>query len=459
MPEAASYRPVFLALAAKQALRRGSLVQAQRLIEERFRGVDLSTTILLDREAHDAAYRIYQQRGRATDALTHLAELKRLDDQATELARSNSAALAGARFDFANQELRIAKLKADDLQKTVTFERDRSRSQLTMFAGAAIATLLIIMMLGIGLFTIRRSRNKLAVSNAALGKALAAKTEFLATTSHEIRTPLNGILGMTQVMLADRQMDAATRERLTVVHGAGITMRALVDDILDVAKMETGKMTIETAPMDARATIADAARMWGEQARGKGLTFTLTQDDGLGWIFGDAARIRQIVFNLLSNAVKFTATGHVTISTSVSAGRWRLVVADSGIGIAPDHHEEIFEAFRQADAGTTRQFGGTGLGLSICRNLSRAMDGDVTVESVLGQGATFTLDLPLVRADASPAMSVAGGAGVLVVDRNPITRAMLKALLEPRGGAVSFADSAADALARIATARPAIIVL
>jgi signal transduction histidine kinase len=458
--DAAAYRPVFVTLAARAAFEHGDIVKAQRLIEERFRNTDLTNTLPPDRPAHEVAFHVYERLGRTDLALPHLAALRRLDEQATATARSNSAAIAAAQFDFANQELRIAQLKAADLQKSVAFERARTRTQQRIFAGMAGFTLLIIAMLGFGLFTIRRSRDALAKSNSALGKALEVKTEFLATTSHEIRTPLNGILGMTQVMLADPKTDAATRERLSVVYGAGTTMRALVDDILDVAKIETGKMTIDEAPTDVRRTIHEAARMWEDQARAKGLRFTLDLAEGPDWAMCDATRLRQIVFNLLSNAVKFTESGHVTVTASVEEGGcWCLIVADSGIGVPAAQHEIIFEAFRQADSGTTRQFGGTGLGLCICRSLSRAMGGDVTVVSEAGQGATFRLDLPYVPVEAAAGTGAQIAAGVLVVDRNPIARAMFKALLSPVGGTVSFASSATEAIEFLAQRAAATILI
>lgn len=453
-PEAAAHRGGFVGLAAQAAFQRGDIAAAERLIAERFRGEDLTKTSPLDRSAHNVAYQIYAKLGRNDLALAHLAALKRLDDQATAIARSNSAAIASARFDFANQELRIAQLKAADLQKTVAFERARARTQQWLFLG----TLFIIALLTVGIVAIRRSRNALARTNTALGKALAAKTEFLATTSHEIRTPLNGILGMTQVMLADPKTDPPTRERLSIVHGAGMTMRALVDDILDVAKIETGRMTIEEAPANISETILEAARIWEEQAQEKGLAFSLDLSNAPEWAMVDAGRLRQIAFNLLSNAVKFTAKGGVDVTASIIDDRWRLVVADTGIGIAPEKHDVIFEAFRQADAGTTRQFGGTGLGLSICRNLARGMGGDVTVTSTEGEGATFVLELPYAPAVPTE-VAPAPGAGVMVVDRNPITRAMFKALLSPVGGGVSFASTATEALESVAAQQPATLLI
>lgn len=452
-PSVRAFRPQLLALYADAELQNHKLARAEALIDERFRGVDLETTILNDRDSHEIAYRIYAATGRAGLALRHLAALKRLDDQATEIARSTGAALMAARFDYANQELRIAKLKADDLTKTVAFERAAAGTQRMIFVGVTLVTALVIALLAFGLVTLRRSRNKvraanahLNITNAKLEKALAAKTEFLATTSHEIRTPLNGILGMTQVMIADPALDPATRERLSVVEGAGTTMRALIDDILDVAKIETGKMTIESIPVDVAAVVRDAARMWHDQARSKGLGFDLDVSDTPTWIVGDASRLRQIAFNLLSNAVKFTPAGGVSIALAVEGDRLTMRVADTGIGIDPSAQDVIFESFRQADAGTTRQFGGTGLGLSICRNLARAMGGDVTVTSRLGAGAVFTLAIPVTPAEAPDAVSERPG--LLVVEKNPITRATLKTILSDYGPIVFAADAAeAQALA------------
>lgn len=458
--EAAGWRPQLLAIAAQAALQRRDLVQAGRLVGEAFDGVDLNATSLSSREAHKTAYEVYRQMGQPALALAHLMALKRLDDEATTLATSASTALMGARFDFANQELRIAKLKADDLRRGIAFERDKARTQQLIFMVAGGATLIVITLLAVGIVTLRRSRNAvrsanidLATTNAALGKALSAKTEFLATTSHEIRTPLNGILGMTQVMLADGKLDADTRDRVRLLHDAGTTMRGLVDDILDVAKIETGNLTIETAPFDFAALMTDSCRMWEAQAKARGLSFTLdtTMPDGL--VVGDAARTRQILSNLLSNALKFTDRGTIRIRAwrGGDDSQFRVAITDSGIGIPPEKYEDIFESFRQADTSTTRRFGGTGLGLSICRNLARAMGGDVTVDSVVGQGSTFTVRLPLVMAETADAPVVEEKTipAMLVVDRSPITRSMFRTLLTPHASRVIFADDGDDAVRRI----------
>ncbi|WP_242146606.1 ATP-binding protein [Sphingomonas sp. BAUL-RG-20F-R05-02] len=460
-PDAAPATVQFWALAAQSALQHGDARRAAALITHAFVNVDQAHPTLSDREAHETAYKAFKSVGDEKQALEHLEALKRFDDQTSTLAASTNTALAAARFDFANQELRIAKLRNEELARTNAFEHSRAESQQLIFTGAAIVTLVVIALLATNLVVIRRSRNDvwavnldLAQTNTALGKALAAKTEFLATTSHEIRTPLNGILGMTQVMLADQAIAGTLRDRIGIVHSAGVTMRALVDDILDVAKMETGNLSLEQAPFDLAAMLQEVSQMWQEQTRAKGLVFALDLNTSPRCIEGDVTRLRQIVFNLLSNAIKFTERGTirlaVTTATAVDGERVRIAISDSGIGIPADKFDLIFESFRQVDAGTTRRFGGTGLGLSICRNLAGAMGGDVTVTSVAGEGSTFTIDLPLVHATTPDTLPVEPlTRGLLIVDRNPITRAMLRTVLAPHAGTVTFASSVAEAVAQI----------
>lgn len=453
-----------LAISAQLSLQQGHFQAAATQILSAFQGVNLTETSLSYRDAHETAYKVFSKIGRADLALGHLEALKRLDDKTAKLAASTNTALMAARFDDANKDAKIATLKANEAMQSAAFEKARTRQQRTIFVGIVLASLVGVGMLIFGLITIRRSRNEvraanvdLAATNTALEKALAAKTEFLATTSHEIRTPLNGILGMTQVMLADQGLAAATRDRLTVVHGAGVTMRALVDDILDVAKMETGNLTLENISLDLPATLREVSRLWDDQARARGIGFVVDLTDSPVMIMGDPARLRQIVFNLLSNALKFTSSGTVTLKAAVADDqRLCISVSDTGIGIPADKLEIIFESFRQVDAGTTRQFGGTGLGLSICRNLARAMGGEVSVASTPGNGSTFAVSLPLTLALAAEAESTgqAAGPSLLIVDRNPISRSMLRALLAPRAGEVEFAGSADEAVRLIAEHSP-----
>ena len=444
------------ALAAKAALLRGRATDAKTMIERAFTLAGRTAKEVDFWQAHKTAFDIYKALGDQSKALSELEIITDLDAKTTVAARSMNTALMSARFDSANQELRIAKLQSDEAKR-------RANTQFWVFVATSIVSTIVFGMLAFGLVTLRKSRDKvraanvdLESSNAALGKALAAKTEFLATTSHEIRTPLNGILGMTQVMLADTRLDAGVRDRIGVVHGAGVSMRALVDDILDVAKMETGNLTIERAPIDLAAMLTDVSRMWEDQAAAKGVGFELDLSNAPGRIESDPARLRQVIFNLLSNALKFTQNGSIRVSTGVEQRDGSEVVTvairDTGIGIPPEKLELIFESFRQADAGTTRQFGGTGLGLAICRNIARAMDGDVVVESNEGEGSLFTLTVPLIRAteEEAPVAVEEGGQALLIVDKNPISRAMLKTLFTPRVAALKLAGSVEEAAAMIA---------
>ncbi|MGN7160616.1 ATP-binding protein [Sphingomonas sp. SAFR-052] len=446
------------ALAGRLAADRGDLSDATRLVDEAFAGVDLTRTSLAMRDNHRNAYAVYLAVGDAAEALPHLAAIDRLNEQATQLTTSTKTALMSARFDFQNQELRIARLKQEELRRNIAFERASARFQRILFGSIAAAVAVLIALLSFGIVTLRRSRNavrhanvELAATNVALEKALKAKGDFLATTSHEIRTPLNGILGMAQVMLRDTRLTPDLRDRLSIVHDAGVTMRALVDDILDVAKMQSGNLAVERIPTDLSATIEDLTRASRRQAEDRGLAFTLDIGDVPRWIEGDPVRLRQILFNLLSNALKFTEVGTIAVRAEGDAQRVRISVSDSGIGIAADRIDEVFESFQQADNSTTRRFGGTGLGLTICRNLARAMGGDIHVASVAGEGSTFTLDLPVTMAvpPASDSGEDAARNTLLILERNPIARGMMRTLFADHSASIAFVDDVAAVRARL----------
>ena len=437
--EAAGWQPFVYGVAARVALDRGDLVRAQALIARTFAGVDLTKTEMEFRNEHAVAARIYEASDDDHAALAHTKAVQRLDTEAQTLTASVASQLTAASFDSANQKVNIARLKQGQLQRDVELARQRAR--LTSGALAALGT--IVALLGIGFVSIRRSRNATRAANTVLNEvnvrlegALKAKTEFLATTSHEIRTPLNGILGMTQVLLADRHVAGDVRERLEVVQGAGETMKALVDDILDVAKMESGRLTVS------------------EDVAAKGLTLTVDVDAAPDRLVTDGARVRQIVFNLMANALKFTSAGDVALRARVQDAEVVVTVSDTGIGIAADQHETIFEAFRQVDGGTTRQFGGTGLGLAICRSFARALGGDVTLASAIGAGSCFTLRLPLRQADAPTADAAStaspfAGTRLLVVEPDPVAAALLRMTLVAEGAstvAVTDVDAAVAAL-------------
>ena len=283
--------------------------------------------------------------------------------------------------------------------------------------------------------SIQAAHDELAVANVALDNALKARTDFLAMTSHEIRTPLNGVMGMTQVVLADPTLPAGVREKIRLVHASGETMLALVEDLLDVAKMENGTIAIEKAPMDLGRLFDETLAVWTDKALEKGLRLTGDRAKAPALIDEDAGRLRQILFNLLANAIKFTDAGEISLTSAVERSDFgdalMFTVTDTGIGIAPEHFERIFEPFTQVDASTTRKYGGTGLGLPICRRLATAMGGTLQVESEPGVGSRFIVRLPLteiVVVDGGAATALQD-ATVLLVESNPLARGVLKAAL------------------------------
>ncbi|WP_425998720.1 CHASE2 domain-containing protein [Caulobacter sp. DWR1-3-2b1] len=302
------------------------------------------------------------------------------------------------------------------------------------------------------------AHDKLAVANVALDRALKARTDFLAMTSHEIRTPLNGVMGMTQVILADQTLPDGLREKVRLVHASGETMAALVDDLLDVAKMESGTISIVKAPMDFRRLFDETLAVWSDKAQVKGLSLTGDRAAAPALIEEDAGRLRQILFNLLANAIKFTEAGEVSLSASVDNGplgdQLVLTIADTGIGIAPDELERIFEPFTQVDDSRTRKYEGTGLGLAISRRLAVAMGGELSVDSQLGVGSRFAIKLPLRAAvatsetTAQPASLAA--ASVLLVESNPLARGVLRAALSDQVAALEIVESTAQAREAIA---------
>ena len=451
-PEAKSERPFLTGVLAKVAADSGDYPTAAQLLSQVFHGVDLDHSDMDYRDFHEIAAGVFDKVGDKEKALQHLKAFKRLDDEGRTLAASTNSALMSAKFDFANQATRIAQLKAGQLQRDVMLARAKATFTTVVTVILLIGGLIVTTLISHAFFSMRRSRNRirevnavLETTNGDLEKALRAKTEFLATTSHEIRTPLNGILGMTQVMLADAAVTGDTRERLRLVKSSGDTMAALVNDLLDVAKIENGHLSVERTEIDLAALLSDVETMWSDQARVRGLSFNLDRSDCPEWILEDGDRLRQVLFNLLSNATKFTEVGSVSLKVgarSVGDGEWLdISVADTGIGIPSDHLQRIFEPFTQVDGGKARQYAGTGLGLAICSNLAEALGGEIKVQSVVDEGSTFTLSLPLVRAKerlTSASGDDLASASLLVVDENPLMQAMLRALLADKVRRLDF---------------------
>lgn len=455
--EARDWLPFVYGVKAAIAAKRGDDRNAMMLIERLFKDTDIDQTDLTYREFHKLAADLYARNGQPAQALPHLKAFQRLDSEARDLISTASSQLLGAQFNSANQKARIAQLKQDQLQRDVQIERQKA----LIVQGLLGAALILIIVAGVALVSIRRSRNEVRAANTVLTEvnsklelALKAKTDFLAMTSHEIRTPLNGIMGMTQVLLADQGLDPQTRERVNLVLGAGQTMQSLVDDLLDVAKMENGGITIAAAPTDLGAILKEGVLFWQAEASAKGIDIAFVERAPIPVVTTDAGRIRQVVFNLLANAIKFTPAGGITVTAGLTdAEAIEITVEDTGVGIPAEQLESVFEAFHQVDNGMSRDFGGAGLGLAICRNIMTALGGTISVTSTVGRGSIFCLSLPVVaeRGNVAPsdakmpaALSnsqlpqpdietrpAAASDLTVVLDSNELRLAKIKAVMQP----------------------------
>lgn len=257
-----------------------------------------------------------------------------------------------------------------------------------------------------------------AVSEATA--ANAAKSAFLAAMSHEVRTPLNGVLGMAQAMARDA-LPPKQAERLEVIRQSGESLLGILNDMLDLSKIEAGKLEMETLEFDLGDLIAATYNTFSALAAQKGLQFDLhVSRRAEGAYLGDPLRLRQVLNNLISNAVKFTEKGLVEVDVDRQRGLLVIAVRDTGMGISPDALTRLFDKFEQGDLSTTRRFGGTGLGLAICRDLVRLMGGDISVASVLHEGATFTVRLPLEHVGHVPALPDVIGPPAAADDRTQV---------------------------------------
>jgi PAS domain S-box-containing protein len=270
-----------------------------------------------------------------------------------------------------------------------------------------------------------------------------AKSAFLATMSHEIRTPLNGVLGMAQAM-AMNALSADQRERLDVIRQSGEALLAILNDVLDLSKIEAGKLELEQVEFDLVDLAKGAHATFSAVAEAKGLAFGLKIERAARGVYvGDSVRVRQILYNLVSNALKFTDKGEVSVTVGRRKDGLRITVADTGIGIPAHKLASLFQTFEQADASTTRRFGGTGLGLAICRDLASLMGGSIRVDSRPGGGTTFTVVLPIPKvaesrqtpAAATPAPGPAADRPlrVLAAEDNEMNQLVLKTLLAQVG--------------------------
>ncbi|NJN63908.1 MAG: response regulator [Acidobacteria bacterium] len=300
--------------------------------------------------------------------------------------------------------------------------------------------------------------------------ASRAKSLFLANMSHEMRTPLNGVIGMTTLLL-ENGLDASQAEQAEAIRTSGECLLAIVNDVLDLSKIEAGKLVIETVDFAPRKVVSDVVQITARRADEKGLSLTYEVAEDVPEVLrGDPLRFQQVLLNLVGNAVKFTERGGVRLQLAVESEAepqvtLRGVVRDTGIGISSDKHREIFDSFSQADASTTRRYGGTGLGLAIASKLVELMGGSIGVESDLGRGSTFTFTARFERASQVRAQEVVktttmrGEARVLLVEDNAINQRVAVGMLASLGLAVDVAWNGREALDRLARFRYDIVFM
>ncbi|MGE3274992.1 MAG: PAS domain-containing protein [Vicinamibacterales bacterium] len=314
----------------------------------------------------------------------------------------------------------------------------------------------------------KHKEQELVAAREAALEASRAKSRFLANMSHEIRTPMNGVLGMAALGLELHPGDEL-RECLQVIYDSGHHLLGILNDVLDLAKVEARRIDIEQRPFDLAALVHDVARPFAARAQHDGLRLDVSVASVVPRVMGDSLRVAQVLRNLLANAMKFTAAGTVTVRVAADAeGHTTMTVADTGPGIPADRIEQLFQPFTQADESTSRQFGGTGLGLAIARELVQLMGGQIDVESRIGEGATFRvrLLLPPAAADEGP-LTAAAQAGrwpvlrlrVLVAEDNVVNARVVLLMLSRLGCHTTMATNGFQALEAIGGGRFDVAVL
>ena len=440
-----------LPVRAKALARTGQVAAAQRDVERMTRisiaegsngafpgKTEVEAEILFAQGRHSEAFALLRKASRAA----------RLSD-----AQSFSQGIHQVTGDMQAQ-LAERRSQLDTARRNEALNRDVITSQRWIMG---IAGAFVLTAFGFLIWQLRQTRH-LRVARYRAEAASRTKSEFLANMSHEIRTPLNGVVAMADA-LASSPLDAKEREMVEVIRSSGVTLERLLSDILDLARIESGQVTIEPTAFHLGDAVRGIAALSRLRADEKGIELKVDVDPAVDHVvMGDVVRVRQILTNLISNAVKFTEQGYVRmIAASGADGKVRLEVTDTGVGFDASLKSRVFGRFMQADGSITRRFGGTGLGLSISRQLASLMGGELDCDSAPGQGSRFWLDIPLPPAsvEAAEAVTVATVTGeeatdrplrILLADDHPTNRKVIELMLAETGVELTTVVNGQEAL-------------